>query len=207
MTPQIIKPSRWYFLLSPLIIGLGVTLFFLITIKGISGIPDKLTQMEAPGMSEMTFSVAGKYTIFYEHQSVLNGKVYDTGENLSGLWCNVISKETNSPVALTQPSVSTTYTVGNRSGVSVLEFTIERPGVYQVSAKYPEKPDGHKVVLALGHGVASTITATVVGALSALFGSIALAVVIAIIIFMKRRRAWKTWEWRGYPSYQPSPMR
>lgn len=202
MTPQVIRPSRWYYLLSLLVVAIGAALFFVITIKGVSSIPEKLTQMEAPGMREMTFNEKGKYTIFYEHQSVMDGRVYDTGGNLSGLWLNVVSKETNTPLALTQPSVSTSYTVGNRSGVSVLEFNIDRPGVYQVMATHHGNNEQQEVVLAIGHGVTSTITVTVIGALAAMFGSIIVALIIGVFTFIKRRKARRALMWGSYP-HQP----
>ena len=204
MTPQTISPSRWYYLLSLVIVGLGLALFFFITYAGLSGIPDKLTQLEAPGTTEMTFREPGKYTIFYEHKSVMGGRVYDTGENLSGLWCTMVSKETNAPVPLTQPSVSASYTVGNRAGTAVMEFNIERAGVYQLYAEYPERSDGQRVVLAVGQGVTGRIAATVVGGLAVVFGSIGLAVIIAAVTFVRRRRAKKTLTWGGYPAY-PQP--
>lgn len=204
MTPQTIRPSRWYYLLSLLAVGLGLSLFFFIMYTGLSAIPDKLTQLEAPGLAEMTFQEPGQYTIFYEHKSVVGGRVYDTGENLSGLWCTVVSKETSAPVPLAQPSVSASYTVGNRAGTAVLEFNIERPGVYQVSADYPDRSDGQRVVLAVGQGVVGRITATVVGGLAAMFGSIGLAIAIAVVTFVKRRKAKKALAWPGYTAYPPA---
>jgi hypothetical protein len=204
MMSQPITPSRWYYLLSLFIVSVGAGLFFLIMFKGLSGIPDKLAQMEAPGTAEMTFAEPGKYTVFYEHRSVIEGKVYDTGENLSGLWVTVVSKETGSPVPLVQPSVSTSYEVGNRAGVSVLEFNIERPGVYQVSATYPDNKDGQRVAMAVGQGVAGRITATIISGLATMFGSVLLAIVISVITFVKRRRAKKALTWRGYPTYPPA---
>lgn len=210
MTPQTIMPSRWYYLVPPLIIALGVALFFVITIKGVSGIPSRLTQMEAPGAVEMTFKEPGEYTIFYEHKSALNGRVYDTGETLSGLWLNVVEKETGQPVQLSQPSMSTTYTVGNREGVSVLSFNVERPGSYEVSAAYRDGRDEQgqpQVVLAVGHGVATTITRTVFGALGSMLGSIIVALVFALVIFIKRRRAKKVLAWGVRPAYPPALAR
>lgn len=199
MAPQPIRPSRWYYLLSLLVIGCGVAIFFLILFKGLSGIPAKLTQMEAPGTSEMTFAEPGTYTIFYEHRSVVEGRVYDTGGNLSGLRCTVVSGETGAPVSVVQASGRTSYALGNRAGRSILEFSIDRPGLYQVSATYSDNSDGQRVVLAIGLGVAGTITATVIGGLAAIFGSILLAGIIASVIFVKRRRAKKALTWSGYP--------
>jgi hypothetical protein len=90
--------------------------------------------------------------------------------------------------------------LGNRAGRSVLEFNIERPGLYQVSATYPDDGDGQRVVLAIGQGVAGIITATVIGGLAAIFGSILLAGIIALVIFVQRRRAKKALTWSGYPA-------
>lgn len=201
MMPQVIRPSRWYYLLSLFILGAGTALFLVLLFKGIGGITDKLVQMEAPGTAEMNFSEPGKYTIFYEHQSVLDGKVYNTGENLSGLWLNVVSKETAAPVQLVRPSVNASYTVGNRSGVSILEFNIDRPGVYQVSATYSGKREvEQQVVLAIGQGVAGRIVGTVLGGLAVMFGSLLLAIAMAVWTFVKRRRAKKALTWTGYPT-------
>jgi len=204
LLPQTIKPSRWYYGLAVLVLCAGVGIFVFLLIKGLSEITDKLTQMEAPGTAEMTFSEAGKYTIFYERRSVINGKVYDTGDKLSGLWCTVVSKETGEPVQLTQSSVNTRYTFGDRSGVSVLDFNIEKPGVYEVSAKYPDNPNGQKVALAVGTGVTGKIVGTALGGVAVMLGSFALAILIGVLTFVKRRRAKKALTtWPGSQGYPP----
>lgn len=198
--PQAVKPSRWYYLLSILILVAGVSLFVFLLIRGIGGITDKLVQMEAPGTAEMTFQETGTYTVFYERQSVMGGRVYNTGQNLQGLWVNVVSKETGDQAPITQSSTRTTYTIGGRSGVSVLEFNVDRPGVYQISAAYRDNRAGQPVVLAIGHGVAGRIVGTVLGGLGALFGSILLAAIIFAVTFVKRRRASRAHAWPDQPA-------
>lgn len=203
MLPQPIKPGRWYYLLAALVLCAGVAVFVFVLLRGIGGITDKLTQMEAPGTSEMNFTETGTYTIFYEPETVFDGKVYSTGGNLRGLWCNVVSKETGTPAPIGQPTARTTYTVGNRSGVSLLQFEIDRPGRYQVSAIYRDNPEGQRVILAIGHGVARTITTTVIIGLAVMFGTVILAALIAIITFVKRRRARKAFVPPSYPMSPP----
>lgn len=76
-----------------------------------------------------------------------------------------------------------------------------------MSAAYSENRDKQQqqqVVLAVGHGVTSAIAATAIGALAAMIGSIVLALTLAIITFVKRRRAKKALIWGGYPAYPPS---
>ncbi|MDT4966447.1 MAG: hypothetical protein QOJ64_1184 [Acidobacteriota bacterium] len=203
MVPQSIKPSRAYYLLALLVLIVGVTAFVIFLIKGIGGITDKLVQMEAPGTAEMNFAEPGTYTIFYEPESVFEGKVYNTRGNFSGVWCTVVSKETNSPVRLDQSSMNTTYTVGNRSGMSLLDFEIDRPGIYEVSAAYRDNPDRPKIVLAIGHGVSKSIATTVIVGIAIMFGTVILALLIGILTLVKRRRAKKAFMPGGPPAYPP----
>ena len=204
MSPEPIKPSRAYYLLALLVLVVGVAAFIIFLIKGIGGITDKLVQMEAPGTAEMEFAETGTYTIFYEPESVFEGKVYNTRGNFTGVWCTVVSKETNTPVHLDQASVNTTYTVGGRSGMSLLDFEIDKPGTYEVTATYRDNPDRPRIVLAIGHGVARSIFTTVLVGIAIMFGTVTLTLLIAIITLVKRRRAKKALTQGSYPSY-PTP--
>lgn len=201
MVLQEIKPGRVYYLLAAFVLVAGVAIFVFVLLKGIGGITDKLVQMEAPGTAEMNFTETGKYTIFYEPESTFNGQVYNTRNSFSGVWCTVISKDTNRPVALSQPSTNTTYTVGGRSGMSILEFEINSPGTYEVTASYRDNPNRPKIVLAVGSGVASAIVSTVVIGLAVMFGTVIIAAVIAIVTFVKRRKAKRGQLAGGYPQH------
>src|SRR3990172_6931151 len=64
----------------------------------------------------------------------------------------LVFKTTGSKIPLSHSSMNSTYSVGGRSGVSVLEFLIDKPGAYELSAWYPEGKEGTEVVLAIGHG-------------------------------------------------------
>ena len=190
MDEQTIKPSRWFYVLAVLVVVIGFAIFGLLLFKNLSGITDSLIQVVVPGKTDITLPEAGKYTIFYEYQSVVGNKVYKT-EKISGLQCALTSQETGAEIALSAPSGSSTYTLGGRAGRSIWVFSIDKPGNYQISAWYPEGQEGQEVVLAIGSGFTGKIVGTVFSSLAILFGSIAIAVVITVVTAIKREKAIK----------------
>lgn len=189
MSNKNIKPSRWYYGLAILVFIIGGLLFAWFLFRNLNGLAERLTQVIAPGKTDITLSEPGKYTVFYEYQSVVGNRVYSTGENLSGLECTLVSKTTDSPIKLSRSSMNSTYSIGGRSGVSILEFTIEKPGLYELSGSYSEGREGPEVVLAIGHGFMGKLLGTILGGLSIFFVSAAIGVTITVMTFLKRRKA------------------
>lgn len=184
-----IKPSRWYYLISLLVLIGGWSLFTLFLFKSLGSLTDALTQIVVPGQWDITFAKVGNYTVFHEYKTIVGNKVYATNESLSGLECVVTSNTTGTPVALAPASVNSTYSVGSRAGVSVLNFSIEQPGTYEFSCGYSQGKEGSEVVLAIGQGFAGKIAGTVFGGLAIFFGSGAIAISIAVVTFLRRRKA------------------
>ena len=191
MVEDEIRPSRWYYGLAGLVFVAGWVLFALFLFQNLSGLSDTLQQVVVPGSVELTLSQPGKYTIYYEYRSVVGSKIYSADQNLPGLKCVLVSKTTGSKVALSRASVSSSYSMGGREGVAVFDFTIEQPGVYELSAGYPEGQEGPEVVLAIGQGFVVRILTAVFGGLAIVFGSMAAAVAIAVITLIKRTKAEK----------------
>ena len=165
----------------------GVFLFTRIT----SMAPD--IQVVVPGTQEIQLADSGKYTVFYEYRSVVDNKVYSTGESLSGMVVTLKSKEDSREVAMSSPSGTSTYEIGGRAGVSMLEFQIEEPGTYILSADYVGGGGGPDVVLAIGK---FSILGTILIALGIFFGTLIVGggtlVVggfITVRAFLERRRA------------------
>jgi len=191
MIEEEIRPSRWYYGLAGLVFVAGWVLFALFLFQNLSGLSDTLQQVVVPGSVELTLSQPGKYTIYYEYRSVVGSKIYSADQNLPGLECVLVSKTTGSKVALSRASVSSSYSMGGREGVAVFDFTIEQPGVYELSAGYPVGQEGPEVVLAIGQGFVVRILTAVFGGLAIVFGSMAAAVAIAVITLVKRTKAKK----------------
>jgi len=186
-----IRPSRWYYGLAGLVFVAGWVFFALFLFQNLSGLSDTLQQVVVPGNVELTLSQPGKYTIYYEYRSVVGTRIFSTEESLPGLECHLVSKTTGSSIPLSRVTASSSYTVGSRSGVAVLDFTIDRAGVYELSAGYPEGREGPEVVLAIGQGFVVRILTAVFGGLAIVFGSMAAAVAIAVITLIKRTKAEK----------------
>jgi hypothetical protein len=190
MDKQPLKPSRWYYGLAVLVFVVGAVFFVRILYKNLSSLTDTLIQVIVPGEKEITLSDVGKYTIFYEYQSVVDGKIYVTGD-LAGLQCALTSKETGANIELSRPTMSSTYAVGGRAGKSVLAFSIDQPGNYRFSAWYSEGQKGQEIVLAIGSGFTKKLTGTIFNGIAIFFGTIAISSAIVVITAIKREKAKK----------------
>ena len=181
-----ITPSRKYYFLAGVVFIGGIALFAGFLFKGLSGMGAGLQQVVAPGETDLTLREPGNYTIFYEYHSVFANKVYSTDQEVSGLECSLVSKHNTSRIALSPSSMSSSYQFSGRSGRSILEFNIDQPGVYTLTAAYPPNRQGPEVVLAVGKGFATGILTTVLEAIAIMFGSMGTAVVITLVTMIKR---------------------
>ena len=95
-----------------------------------------------------------------------------------------------------------TYTAGSRSGIGLLDFVIDQPGIYELSASYPPvqgQQDGggeqnQEIVLAVIHSDAidklfGRITGTVASVMAVVFIPFVAGIVIIVITLIKRRKA------------------
>jgi len=191
MNGEHVGPSRGYYALAAVVFVGGWVFFGIFLFKNLSGLADQLQQVVVPGKAQLNLPSPGKYTIYYEYESVVGSKVYSTGRNFSGLDVTLASAARGDQIALSRTSVDSRYSMGGRSGAAVFDFTIDRPGAYELAAHYPEGEEGPEVVLAVGQGFTGRILTTVFGALGIVFGSIGLAVAIAVITAVKRHNAKK----------------
>jgi hypothetical protein len=65
---------------------------------------------------------------------------------------------------------------------------VERPGIYWINASYLKAP-GPEVVLAVGKGIVEGIMFLAIEAMLLLFGSIAIAAIITIVTYTRRKKA------------------
>ena len=183
-----IQPGIGYYGLAVLIIVLGFAAFAGSIYSGITDAESGLLQMVAPGGANLFLKEPGEYIIFYENNSYLNGTLYSTGEQMSGLEILVKEKATGIDLATYPAKSSFTYSLGNRSGRSIMAFTTPRAGIYQVNASYSGRA-GPRIVLAIGKGIVEGIFSSIIISLAALFGSIVIAAVITFVTYRRRKRA------------------
>ncbi len=178
-------PSRKGYVFAAAVLAAGVVGFALVLFLGLSGL--SMQRVVVPGSAELTLEEPGRYTIYHESRSVVDGRVYDVAD-VSGLTVELVSAETGESVPLDSPGANTTYELRGRSGRGVLTFEVDRPGAYRLSAEYPAG-GGPETVLAVGKGLGTRIAMTVAGVIAIGIGSFLLAAAIAVVTFVRRRRA------------------
>jgi len=188
MNRRNVQPGIRYYGFAVLVIIIGFAAFGLSIYTVISDTEGGLLQMAAPGSADLSLAESGEYIIFYENSSYLNGKFYSTGEQISGLEIHVKEKATGLDLATYPTNASLTYSLGSRSGRSIMAFTAPSPGIYQINASYSGRA-GPDVVLAVGKGIAEGILSSIMISLLALFGSIGIAAAITFVTYRRRKRA------------------
>ncbi len=185
-----IRPSRWTCLWGLPFALIGGGLFAYTLFHGLTHITDSLTQIVVPGSKELSLQ-QGRYSVFLEEQSVVDGKVYSTTQSVGGLTCRVNSVQNDSSIAIKNAGTSTSYNLEGRSGHSVLEFSIQQSGQYLFACGYEKNVKGPEVVVAVGSGVSERIFQTVIASLASLFGGFGGVVIVVLIVELKRNRAKK----------------
>ena len=187
-------PSRWYYAVGATVLVAGLIAFIVFLVISINRISESLPQIQVvvPGTHEIHLAESGTYTVFYEHRSVIDNKVYSTAVSLSGLSVTLYSEDYSREIMLSAPAGSTTYETGGRSGRSIFEFEIEETGTYVLNASYPEGVGGYDIVLAVGQfKLLGLILGTLLGSLAILFGALIVGGVIIIVTYIRRRKAVK----------------
>jgi hypothetical protein len=183
-----VSPNIWYYGLAVLIIFIGFAAFAGSIYAGITDAESSLLQITAPGGANLFLSEPGEYIIFYENNSFMNGKFYSTSEQIPGMEILVREKATGLDLATYPAKSSFTYSLGSRSGRSIMAFEAPRAGIYQINASYSGSA-GPKVVLAIGKGMVEGIFSSIMISMAALLGSIAIAAVITFVTYSRRKKA------------------
>ena len=68
---------------------------------------------------------------------MVDNRIYSTDQDIPGIIVNIVSKDTGDEIPLSTPSTSSPYTIGGRSGIGLFDFSIDKPGIYEISASYP----------------------------------------------------------------------
>ncbi len=179
-------PGRWRYVLALAIGVIGLISFGVFLFRGLMELAPGI-QVVVPGRHEFHLSVPGKYTVFHEHQSVVGGRVYSTGQGLDGLECGLSVADSGTPVQLSQSWMNTTYSLGSRSGESIWDFDVSEPGGYALDCRYAGNGSGSEAVLAIAHGTTQKLLRTVFGGLGILFTSLAAAGILAVLTWSKRQ--------------------
>ena len=212
MNNQKTRPSGWYYGLAALALVLGCLVAAAILYPETRDLPasisrahdlNRLTQIIVPGSADLTLSRTGAYAVYYEYRSVVDGVEYVSSETPPTLECSLTLKATGREIPVVPDFVETNrYSArmgkgkGKRAGVLIMSTTVDEPGDYTFSCRYPDGREQPEIVLAVGQnilwediGILTRTAGSVLGGLAVLGGSGVVAIVIAIVIAVKRRQS------------------
>jgi hypothetical protein len=181
-------PGRKWYVIALAVLVLGAVVAGVFVFSRIHGLRSGVQQVVVPGEAELVFDAPGTYTIYHERTSVVDGRVFSSSD-VSGMQVELFSVVTGEPVELRTPQASSSYSLGGREGVSIFDFDVDRPGRYRLVTLSPQGRGADRAVFAVGRGFVGKILMTAVIAVVIAFAAFLLAVTIATVTFLRRRRA------------------
>jgi hypothetical protein len=221
LTAEITPAKRWYWIGS-LAIAAGVIAGTVVAVSGIVTAVrqvDHFARIVVPGKAELSFAKAGKYTIYYEYRSVVDGQTFDTDKNIpTGLKVTITDAKGNAIDSLQRYDGDLSVSSSGIAGKAVFTFKLTEPGHYFFAAQTANAGQG-KFVLSVGKGFAGRVLrALLFGGLLALVGlAIGLPVIIRTAVKRGREKrarqqlqgpppgGWPQYQgWQGYVA--PGPV-
>ncbi len=187
-----VKPGQIHYVAGALVIVLGLIFAIQIVYRGITGFGRSMVRAKMPGETTMRLEETGRYTIYHEYVTVMDGVRYSDSPVLTGLRLRLECYETGDEIALEAPRVTTDYSTPSRAGYGVSTFSIGRPGRYTLSGWYPDEEDeenGRPIMLVVGRGLFSGMMRTIGWAMLVVFVSFGLGVAMIVLTFIGRSRA------------------
>jgi len=182
-------PRAWPYFLAAMLAGAGVALGAWLIAHGVRGLAKMAgPQFVVPGRHAITLAEPGRYVIYHEAQAVVGGRTYTAAPGAPGLTCTLLDKSTGRQVPLAASMASTTYSLGGRSGRSLLQFRVDRPGEYELSVDYGQST-GPPTVVAVGRGFSGRGLAAILSACLVLPAFLLAGLIIALVTFLRRMGA------------------
>jgi len=182
-------PSRFFYVLAAMVFVFGVAGFVFFLVRSLLGMDEGFVRVVVPGTSEVELVEAGEYAIFHEYRSVIDGKTFSGGASLAGMQVSLTAKDTGEEIKLSPMTVNSTYNMSGRSAYGVFSANIDAPGLYEISAYYPEGVSGPDTVLSLSHGFVGDLLVTIFSSIAILGGSILAAILIVVTTLVLRAKA------------------
>jgi hypothetical protein len=182
-------PSRWFHLIAIAMIATGLVGAFKTIFAAIKLMEGSITPAVFPGTLFLPISTPGEYEIYYENQSVFNGRVFNTGTDVPGLTFTVKEDETGEEIPLRPPGMNETYTINGRTGRAVFRFYVNKPGYYSVSAGYPDNERHDEAVFAVGNIHFARFFLLILAGLACIFGLCVGGLALGVVVESWRYRA------------------
>jgi hypothetical protein len=131
----------------------------------------------------MELDQTGTYGVFYERETVFEGRTFSGPEVLPAFDVVLVNQATGEQVTVTRPfGESFSYDFGERGGELVGKFEVDRPGTFTVMAT-GEVPE---VIIAIGRYSFRGLFASIGGLILCAFLALVGAVLLIVFFFVRR---------------------
>lgn len=183
------KPGIWIYGIGVSIFLIGIAFSICFLVYNLLNLQKSSTRVVVPSKTNIVLNKQGKYTIFYEYQSVIDNKIYSTKKSdVYDLTCNLINNSTGEKIPLSECTISSNYNTGSRKGSSLMSFNISKPGTYTLSAFYGNNKNEPRIVLAVTVSYAFSIIVLVLKFLGMLLLTVILSIIILYFTYKKRKK-------------------
>ena len=195
--------SRWFYGISVLVILFGTLISAWIFVSGIAMYPaligdayrEDQHHLRVPGSKDVKLARTGAYGVYYEYSLVSSAA--DHSKMPPAIDCSLTSKSTGAEIEAVPDYVETNrYWSKDRRGTGVLikSITVGQSDTYTFSCNYQDGSIKPEITVALGPNyvweflsVAGKVSLSLLGGISILFGSILVALIVVVVVAIKRR--------------------
>ena len=177
-----------WFVVAGLIALAGFAGALLYVVPHLAAADARMIRVVVPGNVVLTLDKAGRYTIYHEKKSTVDGRYY-ASDTVNGLRLRLTDEATGTPVTLTEPAVAANYAIGNKTGSAIYAFTIERPGRHRLAADLAAGRDEPKAVLAIEQGMLGAMFSLIFGTMAIAFAGLGIAGAVVLVVLWRRSKA------------------
>jgi hypothetical protein len=183
---QRVWPSPWYYLLAVACFVGGLGLMMLLLATGMRGVRGAMVREEIPRQMDLDLKRLQTYTIFVEEAAGAKGGLSSLGNSLRDVSCEVHAEPSEEIIATKRNILSSSYSYGLRSGVSVIEFEVPRDGTYRIDCLDNRKTAESKLEFAVGGNASKAISAVYARGLLVGVGGFVVGLLIFVRVAMLR---------------------
>lgn len=167
-----------------MIVGVGYAVAT--TIGDFKAMQDAFQRFVVPGTNDLHIVKAGRYVIYYEYRSIVDGEAFATPES-TDITCTLADSEGRA-VPLVPTALNGEYAFNGHAGRAIDQFDAAQTGTYVISCQHPGGK-GERIALAVAPPVVIDFIGTFFKRVALAFLSLGLGLAILIVTLIRRAGA------------------
>jgi len=158
--------STW--IAASIFLFLGAVVFVYLIIEGLGSSRADFERFEGPGEVILSLAGPGTYTLYHELSLTADSQAIQRPQGSGHLRYYLMEQVSQHRIELRAAHDQRGYSSGRTVAEPLYEFTIGRPGTYQLTTAYPAEHPGERVQLAVRRAYGSQVIASFTKGLMAL---------------------------------------